>query len=103
MPKTSNLDKLPVNNTVKPSIPDVLSKFISYYEKPENGAWGSLHIVLDDGNIEDSSVNFCIKWAHDNNDPAGKELGELLLKMSKSQRMRLPDKVREAVRSKRNG
>lgn len=86
-----------INNTVKPSIPDVLEKFAAYYKKPENGAWGSLHIVLADGNLGDSSVKFCIDWAEQNNDPDGRELGEILLTMSKSQRLRLPDKVREFV------
>ena len=36
----------------KPTILEVMPLVKAYYEKPENGAGGNLHIVLDDGNIE---------------------------------------------------
>ena len=53
------------------------------------GTWGSLHIVLDDDNTEDNSVEFCIKYAEENGDTEGKELAEILLQMSEKQRIRL--------------
>ncbi len=31
------------------------------YEAPQGGAGGNLHIVLDDWNIEDSSIYYCIE------------------------------------------
>lgn len=74
----------------KPTIPDVVSDFTDYREKPGNGAWGSLHIVLDDGNVTDDDVRFCIDWAEHNGDSDGKRLGEVLLRMSKTQRKKLP-------------
>lgn len=92
-----------INKSVKPSIPDVLPKFINYYDKPENGAWGNLHIVLDDGNIDDHFVISCREWAQECDDIDGVELANILLKMSKSQRIRLPNKVWEAIRDRRNG
>jgi hypothetical protein len=73
----------------KPTIPEVLSLVKAYLEKDGNGVGGSLHIVLDDGNVEDSHVEFCIKWAREHNDEDGVKLGELLLRMSKTQRLKL--------------
>lgn len=60
-----------------------------YYAKPGNGAGGSLHIVLDDGNIKDDSVEFCRKWAEDAGDEDGVRLAEALLGLSKTQRLRV--------------
>jgi hypothetical protein len=77
---------------MKPTIPDVVERFAAYYAK--NLAWGSLHIVLDDGNVEDSSVKFCIENAQERGDVEGKGLAEILLQMSKTQRAKLPSAVR---------
>jgi hypothetical protein len=79
----------------KVTIPEVLDRFVAYYRGPRGGAWGSLHIVLDDHNIEDHSVQFCIDNAGD--DEEGAALGEILLKMSKTQRGKIPDLVRAIV------
>lgn len=76
---------------MKPSIPQVLSRFTDYLEK--NLAWGSLHIVLSDNNVDDDSVRFCINYAEEKGDQEGKELAEILLTMSKTQRLRLPVKA----------
>jgi len=73
----------------KPTIPEVLSLVLAYYAKHGNGAGGSLHLVLDDGNIETYSVEFCKQFALENNDQDGVELAELLLKMSYTQRRKL--------------
>ena len=50
---------------------------------------GSLHIVLDDQNVKDSHVQFCVEWARDHDDPLGALLAGLLLRMSKTQRTKL--------------
>jgi hypothetical protein len=73
--------------------PELLQKFFDYYE--ENPAWGSLHIVLADGNVSNVDVEFCIDYAKKNNDPEGEELGKLLLNMSKTQRLKLPHRIME--------
>ena len=44
----------------KISIPEVVDAFREY--KKKNGVWGSLHIVLSDGNVRDSDVEFCVAW-----------------------------------------
>ena len=44
-----------------------------------NPAGGGCHIVLDDGNVDDRSVKFCITWCKDIKDPAGLDLMNRLL------------------------
>ena len=72
-----------MNAKPKLTIPEVITRFQAYYAK--HPAWGSLHIVLDDGNVRDDSVYFCIKWAIDHEDPEGEALARILLQMSKTQ------------------
>lgn len=76
---------------------EIIQKFANYYLKPENGAWGSLHIVLDDDNVRDSDVEFCIQRAKDKNDLEGEELGKILLQLSKTQRLRLSGAVQQFI------
>ena len=83
--------------TDKVTIPEVLGRFVAYYKKPENKAWGPLHLVLEDGNIEDRHVNYCLEEAKKAGDEEGAFLARTLLKMTKSQRSRLPGAVREAI------
>lgn len=64
-----------------------LERFQAYYDV--NPAWGNLHIVLDDENIKDDHIEYCIKRCVDHGDEAGYYLGNLLLKMSKSQRLKI--------------
>lgn len=45
-----------------------------------------LHIVLDDGNVNDSHVKFCIEDAIQNSHETCLELAKLLLSMSRTQR-----------------
>lgn len=73
---------------MKLSIPDVVDLFAKYYET--HPSWGSLHVVLDDGNVKDDSVLFCIEEAVKDKDYLGIELARILLDMSKTQRSKLP-------------
>lgn len=73
----------------KPTIPDVIDRFRAYFAQPSNGAWGSLHIVLDDNNVDDDSVRFCIENAQQKGDVDGEALARILLRMSKTQRLKL--------------
>lgn len=73
----------------KPTVPEVIPIMRKYAALPGNSVGGSLHIVLDDGNVDDDSVLHCIKWAHECADVAGVKLGEILLRMSRTQRKKL--------------
>ena len=73
--------------TDKPTIPQFLERFRAYHAI--HSTWGSLHIVLDDGNVKDADVEFCIRYARDKGDAEGAELAHLLSLMSPTQRRRL--------------
>lgn len=73
----------------KPSVRDVLPLVLSYYSRPGNGAGGLLHIVLDDGNVDDDDVQYCYGRACEEEDHEAITLADLMLRMSKSQRLRL--------------
>ena len=73
----------------KPTIPEILPLLKEYRDKDDNGAGGNLHIVLDDGNVNDSDVIFCLERAREPNDTDGIKLAELLLQMSKTQRSKI--------------
>ena len=83
---------------MKPSatitVPEVLERFQNYYTNNKIGEWGSLHIVLADDNVDDNSVDWCLKHAIKINDTEGAELSQILLKMSKSQRLKISKTVR---------
>lgn len=65
----------------KPTIPEVVARFAAYHEKPGNGAWGSLHIILDDDNVSDGDCRFCIESATEKGDTEGAELAAILLSL----------------------
>lgn len=67
-------------------------RFRAYHRK--NITWGSLHIVLDDLNLEDHSVEFCLSYAKENGDREGAELAEILRKLSRTQRRRIAREAR---------
>lgn len=69
---------------MKPSLPEHIERFRAYHKL--DCAWGSLHVVLSDGNISDDNVRHCIEWAKEKGDIEGMELAKILLTMSKTQR-----------------
>ena len=73
----------------RPTVPEVLPLVLAYYAKPGNGAGGCLHIVLDDDNVDDDSVRFCIDYAAECGDEDGVYLAQVLLHMSRTQRLKL--------------
>jgi len=76
-------------NQNRPTVPEVYPLIIDYYKKPDNNCGGSLHCVLDDGNLDDQNIIFSIGHAHEESDEDGVRLGELLLRMSITQRRKL--------------
>lgn len=43
----------------------------AYYSLPGNACGGLCHIVLDDGNVDDDSIDFCIVKCHEQHDWLG--------------------------------
>ena len=77
----------------KPTVPDVLPIAKAYLAKPGNAVGGSLHIVLDDGNVQDSHVDHCIERARERGDEDGVLLATLLRQMSRTQRLKISNLV----------
>lgn len=78
-----------ISGTYKPTVPEVLPYIREIYSSPDGGSGCCLHIVLDDGNVHDDSVRFCIDWAHRREHHKCQKLATLLLCMSKTQRSKL--------------
>lgn len=49
-------------------------------------AWGNLHIALDDGNLEDDHIKYCLQAALDDMDGDGAVIANYLLKLSEAER-----------------
>lgn len=47
------------------------------------------HIVLDDGNVKDNHIEYCLEVAKERNHPDCVRMCELLLKMGKTQRLKM--------------
>jgi hypothetical protein len=73
----------------KPTVPEALPLVRELYAQPGGGAGCCLHVVLDDGNVHDDNVRFCINEAVDLGHPRCEELARLLLRMSRTQRLKL--------------
>lgn len=84
---TARPEEVPM--TTKPTITEVLPLVRAYYAKPGNEAGGSLHVVLDDGNVSDDDVRFCLQQTREHGDADGVALAEKLLLMSRTQRRKL--------------
>jgi hypothetical protein len=75
-----------VSDTNTLTVPDVLPLLRQFASVPGNECGGTLHIVLDDGNIDDDSVRWVVKYAREQQDPLGVQLAETLLRLSMTQR-----------------
>lgn len=58
-----------------------------YYDHEPCG--GSLHVVLEDGNMELSSINWCAGYAAGVEDSEGSDIANLMLHMTWNQRRRV--------------
>jgi len=82
-------DALELFSKSRITVPDALPLVRRYYALPGNGSGGALHIVLDECNVEDGNIDWCMKRAEANRDHAGQALALVLRRMSKTQRRKL--------------
>lgn len=75
--------------TVKPTVPEVIPLLREFVSQPGNSVGGNLHIVLDDGNVKDEDVQFCLERCREQRDQVGERLAAVLLHMSKTQRLKM--------------
>jgi hypothetical protein len=73
----------------KPTVPEVLPLAKHVYELPEHGSGGCLHIVLDDGNLENSHLDFCYGFASGRGCEFCTTLAPVLRRMSMTQRKKI--------------
>lgn len=73
----------------KPTVPEVLPLVRDLYARPNGGAGCCLHIVIDDGNVDDDSVAHCLSLARLDGHADCERLAKLLALMSKTQRQKL--------------
>lgn len=73
----------------KPTIPQVAPLIEAYYNLPGNEMGGSLHIVLDDANVERHFSEWCREYALKKGDWVGAALANILVRMSTTQRKKL--------------
>ena len=71
----------------KPTVPEVRPLVVALYKRNQVGC--CLHIVLDDGNVHDDHVQFCIDLAKTKGHEDCLALAKLLLRMSRTQRNKL--------------
>lgn len=76
-----------MSRTAKTTLPEHYERFCAYFHT--HPVWGSLHVVLDDQNVGDDSVRWCIDYATSQGDIEGAALGEILLLMSQTQRKKI--------------
>lgn len=81
----------------KPTIPEVLPLVRDYCAK-HGGGGISLHVVLDDCNVEDVFVEGAIEDAQERRDEDAEAIAKLLLRMSKTQRRKIAAKSHLARR-----
>jgi hypothetical protein len=61
------------------------------YARPDGGAGCCWHILLDDSNVDDENVNFCVDLAKQRGHDDCIALGYLVVRMSKTQRKKLAE------------
>lgn len=76
-----------VATRTKPTIPQVRDRFAAYHAR--HPAWGSLHVVMADGNVSDDSVRWAMAHAAGEGDEEAMDLALVLLAMSRTQRSKL--------------
>ncbi len=62
---------------------------IAYLAKPENGSGGRCHVVLEDGNLFDGSIQYCLGECEYAGDVDGARIMNAMFEMTRSQRRRV--------------
>jgi hypothetical protein len=71
------------------TVPEFMEKVWAYVDRDGHSLGGALHIAVDDGNIDDSHIEFCRQFALEQGDVEGAWLATLLAEMSKTQRRKV--------------
>jgi len=63
----------------------IIKELIQYYYRTNN-AGGNCHVVLDDGNLEVDTIQFCLEECKNANDCMGSLIMETLLEFAEEER-----------------
>jgi hypothetical protein len=73
----------------RPTADYVIPLVAAYYAKcPENACGGRCHVVLDDENVADDHVAWCLAHCEEHGDTDGAHLMRLFTRMTRTQRKR---------------
>lgn len=70
---------------------ELANRIAEYYKKEGNGVGGNCHLVLDDGNLEDSDIQFCKGYCAKADDTDGLYIMREMLSMSLEERQKVYD------------
>lgn len=73
----------------KPTIPEVLPLIKQWYSKEGNSCGGIFHVILSDGNYQQTWADEALEHAKQIGDPDAIQLASLLAIMSGTQRLKL--------------
>lgn len=73
----------------RPTVPEVVALANQIYTSPGGGAGCCLHIVLDDDNLGDNDMQYCIGHARDRGHELCERVALMMLQMTTSQRRRV--------------
>jgi len=80
----------------EPSTVDlIVAECRDYYAIPGNEAGGNLHLMLDDGNMEDENLMFCLKQCAEAQDSVGVMLVAVIATLDEDERADLYHHYRE--------
>lgn len=77
----------------QPLSKEAFNRFKAYQHQHFGNGSSCFHIVLENKNIKDGHVQFCRELAVKRNDQEALELADILLSLSKSQRLKLANKL----------
>ena len=72
-----------------PSLTDQQFQHMLSVYHDRNPGWGSLHIAMDDGNLETYHLEHCMEFAMEDNDPEGCLLAYVISQLSPQDRYEL--------------
>jgi hypothetical protein len=65
---------------------ELARRALDFYDIPGNEAGGSLHLLLDDDNTGNESIQFCIDFCKENGDKEGLFIAEQFLAITETER-----------------
>lgn len=87
---------IPDKPSGRPTVDEVVPLCVEYY-RDGNFCGGNLHIVLDDTNLADHHIEWCLKQAAEEGDTAGVRIAKLMLQMTRTQRQ-VHDRTHDELR-----